>query len=112
VTHEPIVPDAPVLKIRASGASDQDVDEISLGGVSLIGSVISIDLRAGARELTTATLVVEVIPDIETPAVIAPAKTAAESGLPTGWAGSRSPPMVTTAGRSVPPLAALNAQKA
>jgi hypothetical protein len=74
VTHEPIVPDAPVLKIRASGASDQDIDEISLGGVSLIGSVISIDLRAGARELTTATLVVEVIPDIETPAVIAPAE--------------------------------------
>jgi hypothetical protein len=91
VTHEPIVPDAPVLKIRASGASDQDIDEITLGGVSLIGSVISIDLRAGARELTTATLVVEVIPDIETPAVIAPAKTTPPNpGLPTGWAAARA----------------------
>jgi hypothetical protein len=92
VTHEPLVPDAPVLKVRASGASDQDVDEVSLGGVSLIGSVISIDLRLGARELTTATLVVEVIPDIETPAVIAPAEVPPppNPGLPTGWAAARA----------------------
>lgn len=60
-------PSFPVLKIRATGIGAKDVTEVSLGGQTIYP--VSVSLRMADREVTTATIVMEVIPDIETPVV-------------------------------------------
>lgn len=58
-------PGFPVLKIRATGIGWQHVTEVSLNGQPIYP--MSVNLRLADREVTRATIVLEVIPDIETP---------------------------------------------
>lgn len=62
--------DLPVLRIRADGPVGTDVTELRLGDCDLLklGTVTAIQLHVGYNEATTATLTVEVTPDIELPA--------------------------------------------
>lgn len=67
----------PVLRIRAHGPSGAQVDEITLDGKPLYA--LSIDLSVSWDGLTTATIKIEVTPDIDLPGCVtlAPAGPAA-----------------------------------
>lgn len=95
--------DDPVLKIRATGVGSMDVTEVSLNGQPIYP--LSIDLRMADGELTRATMMVlDVIPDIETPAVqMAPLCWHTEAGTPCDADGCRQPERLAAGDRGTDP---------
>ena len=59
----------PVLKIRADGPTPQQITEVSLDGQRLYP--VSVTLSLGSQSLTTATIEIEVTPDLDVGATVA-----------------------------------------